>query len=67
MFRATLNPQTVRPAGKLRLLNGMANSATQPSSLSLVRTCQMASQSVFSWPLAKVRPSTRAPDGLVAK
>ena len=65
MFRATLKPHTVRVDGKLRLLNGMANSAVHLVGR-VVRTSQMASQSVFSWPFA-TRPSTSAPDGLVAK
>jgi hypothetical protein len=43
-----LKPQTVRPAGKLRLLKGIANSAIHPRSVRLVRTFQIASQSAFS-------------------
>ena len=53
--------------GKLNVLNGMANSAAHPSPVRLVRTFQMASHSLASWPLAKTRPSTSAPDGLVEK
>ena len=45
----------------------MANSATQPSLVRLVRTSQMASHSVFSWPFENARPSTNAPAGFVAK
>jgi hypothetical protein len=67
MFRETLNPQTLEPAGNDRLLKGMASSATQPSSVRRVRPCQMASHSVLSCPSPNVRPSTSAPEGFVAK
>ena len=67
MMRLMLKPQTVWPAGKPKLLNGMANSAVQPSSDRFVLTIQMASQSSFVSPLAKISPSTRAPFGLVEK
>ena len=67
MNRPTLNPQTVRSEGKLKLLNGMANSATQPSAVRRVRTSQMASHSLLDRPLAKASPSTSAPAGFVEK
>ena len=62
-----LKPQTVSPDGKLRVLNGMANSALHPSSVRAVRTIQMPFQSSFVSPFANTRPSTMAPAGLVAK
>ena len=67
MVREMLKPQTLDPAGKLRLLNGIANSATHPFGVRLVRTSQMASQSVFRSPFANARPSTSVPAGFVAK
>ena len=67
MVRAILKPQTVSPDGKLRVLNGMANSALHPSSVRAVRTIQMPFQSSFVSPFANTRPSTMAPAGLVAK
>ena len=62
-----LKPQTVSPAGKLRVLKGMANSALHPAPVCAVRTIQMPSQSSFVSPFANTRPSTMAPAGLVAK
>jgi hypothetical protein len=67
MLRETLKPQTPPSVGKLRLLNGIANSAIQPASVRVVCTSQVVSQSVFSCPFANVSPSTSAPTGLVAK
>ena len=67
MLRWMLKPQMSWPAGKLRLLNGMANSAVHPCSVRRVRTSQMAFHSVFNSPFAKVSPSTSAPAALVAK
>ena len=50
-----------------RLAQEMPAWSTHPSPVRWVRTCHMASHSVLSSPLAKVRPSTRAPAGFVAK
>ena len=44
MLRATLNPQTFSPAGKLKLLKGIANSATHPCCVRRVRTLQEGQQ-----------------------
>ena len=55
------------PGRKAQAFERMENSALQPSSERFVFTIQIASQSSFVSPLAKTRPSTRAPFGLVEK
>ena len=67
MVREKLNPQAWCPRLKLRLLNGMANSALQPCSDWCVRTSQTASHSLLTWPFSMMRASTSAPSGFVAK
>jgi hypothetical protein len=62
-----LKPHVETSAGKLKLLKGIANSAVQLAWVRRVRTIHIESQSLLVWPLAKIRPSTRAPTGLVEK
>ncbi len=67
MVRLTLNPQVSRPGLKLRVLNGSAISATQPSSSIEAFPSQMPSQArFFSCPSLVSSASPLWPNGFIS-
>ena len=63
MLRSMLNPQSGLSGSKFSVLNGMANSATQPASSIRVSACQMPSQSAFTSVGVSNTASSRLPFG----